>query len=157
MSLKAAKKEELMANVERRAHVVWEGDLASGGGRLTEESSGVLKEAPVTFASRVEQPGGKTSPEELIASAHATCYAMALSHTLAEKDTLPERLEVDAVCTLDDQKLKIVRVALDVRGAVTGMSEEEFEKSAREAEQLCPVSNALRGNLEIQLQTHLDN
>ena len=75
-----------MANVERRAHVVWEGDLASGSGRLTEESSKVIEEAPVTFASRVERPDGKTSPEELIASAHATCYAMALSNTLAEKD-----------------------------------------------------------------------
>ena len=145
-----------MAMVEREAHVVWEGDLAQGSGNLSEGSE-MLKEAPVTFASRVEQPEGQTSPEELIASAHTTCYAMALSHTLAEKDTPPERLEVDAVCTLDDQKLKIMSVALDVQGAVTGMSEEEFEKSAREAEQLCPVSNALRGNLEIQLQTHLES
>jgi osmotically inducible protein OsmC len=145
-----------MANVERRAHVVWEGDLASGGGRLTEDSSGVLEEAPVTFAARVEQPGGKTSPEELIASAHATCYAMALSNTLAEKDTPPERLTVDAVCTLDDENLKITTVNLDVRGEVPGISDEEFETAAREAEQLCPVSNAIRGNVEIQLQARLD-
>src|SRR5919206_614515 len=127
MSLKAAKKEELMANVERRAHVVWEGDLASGGGRLTEDSSGVLEEAPVTFAARVEQPGGKTSPEELIASAHATCYAMALSNTLAGKDTPPERLTVSAVCTFDDEQLKITTMDLDVRGSVPGISAEEFE------------------------------
>ena len=145
-----------MAMVEREAHVIWQGDLAHGSGSLS-EGSGVLKEAPVTFASRVESPGGKTSPEELIAAAHATCYAMALSNTLAEKDTPPERLEVDAVCTLDDQQLKITAVELDVRGAVPGISEEDFENAAREAEQICPVSNALRGNLEIRLQTSLES
>ena len=145
-----------MANVERRAHVVWEGDLASGSGRLTEESSKVIEEAPVTFASRVERPDGKTSPEELIASAHATCYAMALSNTLAEKDAPPVRLEVDAVCTLDDEQLQITTMDLDVRGEVPGIDDEEFERAAQEAEQLCPVSNALRGNVEIRLQTRLD-
>jgi lipoyl-dependent peroxiredoxin len=145
-----------MAMVEREAHVIWQGDLAHGSGSLS-EGSGVLNEAPVTFASRVESPGGKTSPEELIAAAHATCYAMALSNTLAEKDTPPERLEVDAVCTLDDQQLKITAVELDVRGAVPGISEEDFENAAREAEQICPVSNALRDNLEIRLQTSLES
>ncbi len=86
-----------MANVEREAYVVWEGDLAQGSGTLS-EGSGVLQNAPVTFASRVQRPDGKTSPEELIAGAHATCYAMALSNTLAENGTAPDRLEVDAVC-----------------------------------------------------------
>ena len=144
-----------MANVERRAHVVWEGDLASGSGRLTEESSKALEESPVTFASRVERPDGKTSPEELIASAHATCYAMALSNTLAEKDAPPVWLEVDAVCTLDDEQLKITTMDLDVRGEVPGLSEEEFESAVQEADQVCPVSNALRGNVEIRVQAQL--
>ena len=144
-----------MANVDRKAHVVWEGDLMSGSGTLTEEDSGALREAPVTFASRTQSPDGKTSPEELIAAAHATCYAMALSNTLAENDTPPERLEVDAVCTLDDQQLKITTMQLNVRGTVQGMSEGDFEDAARQAEQICPVSNALRNNLEIQLQTSL--
>lgn len=145
-----------MANVERRAHVVWEGDLASGSGRLTEEDSGTIREAPVTFASRVEQPEGMTSPEELIASAHATCYAMALSNTLAEKGTPPERLTVDAVCTLDDESLRITTMDLDVRGEVPDIGEEEFEDAAREADEICPVTNALRGNVEIRLNTSLD-
>jgi lipoyl-dependent peroxiredoxin len=145
-----------MANVERRAHVVWEGNLASGSGRLTEEDSGVLRETPVTFASRVEQPEGMTSPEELIASAHATCYAMALSNTLTEKGTPPERLTVDAVCTLDDEALKITAVDLDVRGEVPDIGEEEFEDAAREADEICPVTNALRGNVEIRLNTRLN-
>ena len=95
-----------MASVERRAHVVWEGDLMGGNGSLSEEDSGMLRDAAVTFASRTGSPEGKTSPEELIASAHATCYAMALSNTLAEQDAPPVRLKVDAVCTLDDEQLR---------------------------------------------------
>ena len=136
--------------------MVWEGNLASGSGRLTEEDSGVLREVPVTFASRVEQPEGKTSPEELIASAHATCYAMALSNTLTEKGTPPERLMVDAASTLDDEALKITTVDLDVRGEVPSIGEEEFEDAAREADEICPVTNALRGNVEIRLNTRLN-
>ncbi len=112
-----------MANVEREAHVVWEGDLAQGSGTLS-EGSGVLQDAPVTFASRVQRPDGKTSPEELIAGAHATCYAMALSNTLAENGTAPDRLEVDAVCVLDDEQLKITTMDLNVQGTVSGMSQE---------------------------------
>jgi osmotically inducible protein OsmC len=144
-----------MANVERRAHVVWEGDLASGSGRLSEDSSKVMEDVPVTWASRVERPDGKTSPEELIASAHAACYSMALSNVLAEQDASPTRLEVDAVCTLDDRQLKITTMDLNVRGQVPGINEDEFENAARQAEQSCPVSNALRNNVEIRLNTSL--
>ena len=144
-----------MAMVDREAHVIWQGNLANGSGNLS-EGSGVLNNTPVTFASRVERPDGKTSPEELIAAAHATCYAMALSNVLTEHDAQPERLEVDAVCTLDDQQLKITNVNLDVRGTVPGIGEDEFESAAREAEQLCPVSNALRGNVEIRVTASLE-
>lgn len=143
-----------MANVEREAHVVWQGNLAQGSGNLS-EGSGVLQDTPVTFAARTEQPGGKTSPEELIAAAHATCYAMALSVTLTQQGNEPEQLEVDAVCVLDDQQLKITTVNLNVRGTVQGLDEQGFEDAAREAEQVCPVSNALRGNVDIQLHTSL--
>lgn len=143
-----------MANVEREAHVVWEGNLAEGSGSLS-EGSGVLQDTPVTFAARTQQPDGKTSPEELIAAAHATCYAMALSVTLTQQGNEPEQLEVDAVCVLDDQQLKITTVNLNVRGTVPSMDEQGFEDAAREAEQLCPVSNALRGNVDIQLHTTL--
>ncbi len=143
-----------MANVERKAHVVWEGNLAEGTGSLS-EGSGVLQDTPVTFAARTQQPDGKTSPEELIAAAHATCYAMALSVTLTQQGNEPEQLEVDAVCVLDDQQLKITTVNINVRGTVPDMDEQGFEDAAREAEQLCPVSNALRGNVDIQLHTSL--
>jgi lipoyl-dependent peroxiredoxin len=141
--------------VEREAHVVWQGNLAEGSGNLS-EGSGVLNEAPVTFASRVERPDGKTSPEELIAAAHATCYAMALSHTLAGRGNAPEHLTVDAVCTLDDEQLKITTVDLNVRGTVSGLDADAFENAAREAEQICPVSNALRNNVDIRLNTSLE-
>ena len=145
-----------MANVEREAHVVWEGNLAEGSGSLS-EGSGVLQDTPVTFAARTQQQhlDGKTSPEELIAAAHAICFAMALSTTLTEKGNEPEQLEVDAVCVLDDEQLKITTVNLNVRGKVSGIDEQGFEDAAREAEQLCPVSNALRGNVDIQLHTSL--
>ena len=147
--------EDEMANAERRAHVVWEGDLPSGNGRLTTDSTKVLEEAPVTWASRVERPDGKTSPEELIAAAHASCYSMAFSNVLAQKDAPPVRLEVEAVATFDADQVKITTVDLNVRGEVPGMSDEEFDAAAYEADQACPVSNALRGNVEIRVHAQL--
>ena len=144
-----------MAMVEREAHVVWQGNLAQGSGSVS-EGSGVLKDTPVTFASRVERPDGKTSPEELIAAAHATCYAMALSHTLAEQGNAPDHLTVDAVCTLDDEQLKITTVVLNVQGRVSGLDADGFEDAARQAEEICPVSNALRNNVDIRLNTSLE-
>lgn len=142
-----------MATVERNARVVWEGDL-KGSGNVT-GGSGALNELPVTFASRVESPDGKTSPEEMIAAAHATCYAMAFSNVLSEKGSAPERLTVSASCYLDDGQLKITAVDLDVRGQVSGMDQSGFERAANEAEQACPVSNALRGNVEIRVNATL--
>ena len=106
------------------------GDLPSGSGRVTADSSKVLKEAPVTWASRVERPDGKTSPEELIAAAHASCYSMAFSNVLAQKEAPPVRLEVEAVATFDADQLKITSVDLNVRGEVPGLSDEEFEAAA---------------------------
>ncbi len=147
--------EEKVAESERRAHVVWEGDLPSGNGTVTADSSKVLEEAPVTWASRVERPDGKTSPEELIAAAHASCYSMAFSNVLAQKDAPPVRLEVEAVATFDDEQVKITTVTLNVRGEAPGMSAEEFEAAAHEGDQACPVSNALRGNVEIRVQAQL--
>ena len=144
-----------MANAERRAHVVWEGDLPSGNGSVTADSSKVVEEIPVTWASRVERPDGKTSPEELIAAAHASCYSMAFSNVLAQKDAPPVRLEVEAMVTFDADQVKITTVDLNVRGEVPGMSDEEFDAAAHEADQACPVSNALRGNVEIRVQTQL--
>jgi lipoyl-dependent peroxiredoxin len=144
-----------VANVERRAHAVWEGDLMGGNGSLSKEDSGVLRDAAVTFASRTGSLEGKTSPEELIASAHATCCAIALSNTLAEQDAPPVRLKVDAVCILDDEQLKITTVDIEVRGEVYGLNDEEFQSAVQQAEQIFPVSNALRNNVEIRVNASL--
>lgn len=143
-----------MATVERNARIVWEGDLQNGSGNVS-GGSGAIDEMSVTFASRIQNPDGKTSPEEMIASAHATCYAMAFSNVLNEKGSAPDRLTVDASCYFDDAQLKITAVDLDVQGEVSGMDQASFESAAGEAEQLCPVSNALRGNVEIRVNATL--
>jgi lipoyl-dependent peroxiredoxin len=143
-----------MATVERNARIEWEGDLGSGSGNVS-GGSGALNELPVTWASRVEDPGGKTSPEEMIAAAHASCYAMSFSNVLSEKGSVPERLTVSASCYFDDGQLKITAVDLDVQGQVSGMDQSGFESAANEAEQACPVSNALRGNVEIRVNATL--
>ncbi len=144
-----------MATAERRANVVWKGDLMKGSGTFDLASSGAMTGAGISFATRTENPNGNTSPEELIAAAHASCYAMALSNTLAEQGNDPEELEVSATCALDMGSLKITTEVLDVRGSVPGLDEEGFRSAAEQAEQACPVSNALRGNVDIQLNTSL--
>ncbi|HET9928040.1 MAG TPA: OsmC family peroxiredoxin [Rubrobacter sp.] len=144
-----------MATAERRADVVWRGDLFKGSGSFDLASSEAARDLPVTWASRTERPDGKTSPEELIAAAHGSCYAMALSNTLAEMGNEPEELNISAVCTFDADQLKVTTMVLDVRGQVTGLDAEDFQSAAEQAEQACPVSNALRGNVDIQLNASL--
>ena len=143
--------------IERRAHATWEGDLRSGSGRFDLTSSGAVTGQPVTFASRFEpEAGGKTSPEELIAAAHATCVSMALANGLAQDGHAPTRLETDAVCTLDqtDAGFRITKMRLTVRGTVDGIGEDEFKAAAQEAKEGCPVSNALDA-VEISLDASL--
>jgi osmotically inducible protein OsmC len=110
----------------------------------------------VTFASRFEEPGGKTSPEELIAAAHATCFSMALANGLAQAGHAPARLETDAVCTLDqtDAGFRITSMHLTVRGEVEGVDEAGFQEAAQQAKEGCPVSNAL-GGVEISMEASL--
>jgi osmotically inducible protein OsmC len=144
-----------MATAERRADVVWEGDLPHGSGRFT-VASGAFGEQPVTWASRTERSDGKTSPEELIAAAHGSCFAMALSNVLAQGGTPPERLEITAVCTFDVDEVKVSSVDLDIRGHVPGIDAEDFRSAVEQAEQGCPVSNALRGNVDVRVNASLD-
>jgi lipoyl-dependent peroxiredoxin len=144
-----------MASAERRADVVWRGDLFTGSGSFDLASSEAARDLPVTWASRTERPDGKTSPEELIAAAHGSCYAMALSNTLAEMGNEPEELNISAVCTFDADQLKVTTMVLDVRGRVPGLDAEGFQNAAEQANQGCPVSNALRGNVDIQLNASL--
>jgi osmotically inducible protein OsmC len=143
---------------ESRASVVWEGDLAHGSGRVS-AASGAFSELPVTWASRIERPDPNTSPEELIAAAHAACYAMALSNTLAGAGNAPEQLVISAVChftPLAAGGYGISAIDLDVHGRVAGLDQVGFELAASEGEKSCPVSNALRGNVEIRVTATLD-
>jgi osmotically inducible protein OsmC len=143
--------------IERHAHATWEGDLRSGSGQFDLTSSGSISGQPVTFASRFEpEAGGKTSPEELIAAAHATCVSMALANGLAQDGHAPTRLETDAVATLDqtDEGFRITSMHLTVRGEVEGMDESAFQEAAQTAKDGCPVSNAL-GGVEITIEASL--
>ena len=142
---------------ESRASAVWHGDLMSGDGKVS-VASGAFPEQAVTWKARTERPDPKTSPEELIAAAHAACYAMAFSHTLAGAGHAPERLAVDAVCEFAPVEggFAITRINLTVRGRVAGIDQAEFERLAEEGERGCPVSNALRNNVEITVNATLD-
>ena len=143
---------------ESRATAVWEGDLTSGSGRVSADT-GVFSEAPVSWAARTERPAAETSPEELLAAAHASCYAMALSHALAQAGNPPERLEVSAVCHFTPAEgggFEVSRMDLDVRGRVPSLDQGGFEEAARAGEQGCPISNALRGNVDIRLTAALE-
>ena len=145
-----------MKRIESRSTTVWEGQLEDGSGMISAASGAFT--LPVTWESRTEEPGGKTSPEELIAAAHATCYAMNLSATLAAAGSPPQRLEVTAVCGLEPKDgggLVITSSNLSVRGLVPGLDQSGFEELARKGEATCPVSNALRGNLDIGLDAQL--
>jgi osmotically inducible protein OsmC len=141
--------------IERRARATWEGDLRTGSGRF-DLDSGAITGQEVTFASRFEQSGGKTSPEELIAAAHATCVSMALANGLAQGGHPPIRIDADAVCTLDqtDAGFRITSMQLTVRAQVDGVDDEAFQAAAEEAKEGCPVSNAL-GAVEIKLDAAL--
>ena len=143
--------------IERDAHATWEGDLRGGSGKFDLESSGAVSGEEVTFSSRFEQPGGKTSPEELIAAAHATCFSMALANGLAQDGHAPTKLDTDAEVTLDntDEGFKITRIHLKVRGQVEGLDESAFRKAAEQAKENCPVSKALAAVPEISLDASL--
>jgi len=143
--------------VERQAEVIWEGDLLQGSGYL-KIGSGITGNQPISWASRIGPPDGKISPEELMASAHASCYAMALSNTLAHEGKPAERLVVTARCTLEGAEFdfKITSMILDIRGKVPGLDAAQFEQAVQKSEQACPVSNALRNNVDIRVNAHLE-
>lgn len=142
----------------RRADVTWTGDLLSGSGVVTAGSSGAFKELAVSWASRTEAPGGRTSPEELLAAAHASCFAMALSFGLANAKTPPSRLQVSAAVTFDrvDGGFRVVSSALTVSGSVPGLDQDGFRKAAEAAKDGCPISLALKGNVQLSVAATLE-
>jgi lipoyl-dependent peroxiredoxin len=139
---------------ERRAEVTWQGDLTGGSGEVERVGSGTFGGLDVTWASRTEEPGGKTSPEELIAAAHASCFSMALAGGLARAGNPPEKLSTSATVTFVPGT-GITRSVLEVEGRVPGMDEDAFRSAAEEAKDGCPVSQALKGNVELEVTARL--
>ncbi len=144
-----------MPSFERHCDVTWEGPIREGKGEAV-AGTGAFK-LPVTFPSRVEAPGGKTSPEELIAGAHAACYAMALTATMGRKNASAKRLKVTARIEAQfEAGIKITASHLKVTAeGLQGISAADFPQLARDAEQACPVSNALRGSLKIDVEANV--
>ncbi len=138
---------------DRSASAEWQGNLFEGRGTVSADSSGLFSDAGVTWASRTESPEGNTSPEELIAAAHAACFCMALSNELSTRGHAPERLRADATCTFADGK--VTTMVIDVSATVPGADQAAFDEALAAAEQSCPVSNALRGNVDIQVTASL--
>jgi lipoyl-dependent peroxiredoxin len=140
---------------ERSARVTWRGSLTEGDGTIESVGSGAFAPLDVTWASRAEEPDGRTSPEELIAAAHASCFSMALSGALAKAGSPPEGLETQATVTFVPGT-GITKIALSVRGWVPGMDEGAFREAAETAKVNCPVSKALAAVPEITLQATLE-
>jgi lipoyl-dependent peroxiredoxin len=142
----------------RRAEVTWGGDLVSGSGTVSAVSSGAFSDLPVSWSARTESSDGKTSPEELVAAAHASCFAMAFSGRLGRFGTPPERLSVSAEVTFDKVEAgwKVTGSALTVRGVVPGISAADFASEAEAAKDGCPISVALKGNVDLSVDAALE-
>ena len=139
---------------DRTAHVTWRGNLLEGSGTIDRVGSGAFGPLEVSWPARAEEPGGRTSPEELIAAAHASCFSMALSHGLAQAGTPPDRLATSATVTFQPGE-GIVAVALAVEGVVPGIDAAAFESAAAAAKDGCPVSKALAGVPQITVEARL--
>ena len=145
-----------MMAVERSARAVWEGDLMGGSGEVSTES-GVVEDATVKWSSRAERADENTSPEELIAAAHATCVSMALANGLAQAGTPPKRLESEATATFDKtgEGFRMTTMRLTIHGDVDGLDDEAFREAAEQATENCPVSQALKGNVDVTVDASL--
>jgi lipoyl-dependent peroxiredoxin len=141
----------------REARAVWNGDLMSGTGAVSATSSGKFNELPVSWSARTEAPGGKSSPEELLAAAHASCFAMALSAGLARAGSPPNRLEVRSRVTFDKvgDNWTVVSSELEVKGDVPGADPAKLTRAAEDAKDNCPISRALKGNVKLSVKANL--
>jgi lipoyl-dependent peroxiredoxin len=139
---------------ERRAQVTWNGDLMTGSGTIESVTSGAFGGLGVTWRARSEEPGGQTSPEELIAAAHAACFSMALSNGLAQEGHTADELQTSAAVTFQPGE-GITKIALAVEARVPGIDEDAFQRAAEQAKENCPVSTALASVPEITLEARL--
>lgn len=143
----------------RTAVVTWNGNLASGSGTVSAGSSELFTDLPVSWAARTEAPQGQTSPEELLAAAHASCFSMALSGALDRAGTPPDHLHVSATVTFDKvgDAWSVTTSQIDVIGVVPGLDEAGFDAAAQAAGVGCPISRALAGNVEVSVSATLED
>jgi len=141
----------------RQARAVWNGDLAKGSGEVSAVSSGKFSALGISWGARTESPQGKTSPEELLAAAHASCFAMALSAGLARAGTPPKKLDVTSTVTFDKvgEDWTVVSSELEVKGEVPGIDAGAFAKAAEGAKDGCPISRALKNNVKLSVRPTL--
>ena len=146
-------------SADREAEVSWSGGLFDGAGQVSFLSSNTAKDLDVTWASRAEAPEGKTSPEELIAAAHASCFAMAFSKQLKDRGAEKPEIHVHATSSFEktDAGFRITRMLLEARGKAAGLDADAFNEAAEAAKVGCPVSNALAGNVQIELKASLES
>ena len=144
--------------VERQAEAIWSGNLASGVGEVSASTTGVFASLPVSWASRTGPPDGRTSPEELLAAAHASCFAMALSAGLGRAGTPPDKLNVTATVTFDqvDGGWRVVSSHLKVRGRVPEAEITAFQAAAEAAKDGCPISQALNDKVALSVEANLE-
>ena len=144
--------------ITRFAETTWSGDLVTGTGSINYVSSGSITRLPVTWASRTEEHNGRTSPEELIAAAHAACFSMAFSSGLAKNGTPGTKLDIRCVVSFDkgDAGWGISKSELTVRGTVPGIDQATFAELADAAKDGCPVSQALKGNVALSVEATLE-
>jgi osmotically inducible protein OsmC len=144
--------------IVREADIVWEGTTARGAGVVEAASSGAFQ-LPVTIASRVGDPEGKTSPEELVAAAHATCYVTSLGSELARAGTPPERMHVHCTITMDEVERvghRIVASEIAATGIVPGCDAAAFAQAAEAADQSCPISGLIRASATVTIDARLE-
>jgi osmotically inducible protein OsmC len=142
----------------RRATATWSGDLLSGNGTVSAATTGVFRDLPTTWASRTGEPAGVTSPEELLAAAHASCFSMACSNELAKAGTPPTAVSVEVQVSADklENGWTVTASAITVRATVPGGTEEGFRAAAEKARDGCPISRALKGNVALSVEAILE-
>jgi osmotically inducible protein OsmC len=143
----------------RRADATWSGDLLSGRGTVTAATTKVFADLPTTWASRIGEPAGVTSPEELLAAAHASCFSMACSNELAKAGTPPTSVSVSVAVTGDklESGWTVISSAITIRGVVPGATDASFREAAEKAKDGCPISKALKGNVELSVEAILES
>ncbi len=147
-----------MATV-RRATASWSGDLLSGSGTVSAHTTGLFADLPTSWSSRTEEPNGRTSPEELLAAAHASCFSMAISNELAKSGYVPDHVHVVVEVSAEKREAgwTVIGSAIQVVGSVPDCPIEEFERIAGLAKDGCPISRALAGNVELSVDASLED